>query len=355
LYLFINMPLRPASQEEIKNWNRLIISNPDGGHFLQSLQWGDFKKEWDWRPLRFIFENDSQKIAIQILEKKTFMGRIWYCPKGPGLTSFSAKFWPDIIKSFAEAGRKNNAFVLKIEPEVIETEEEIKNYAALDLVKSKEDLQFKATIFVDLKKPEEEILASFKPKTRYNIRLSQKHGVSVREDSSRNGMEILYGLFSETGKRAGFFQRPKEYYCGYWKKCVESDMGKIFIAEFKNEPLAALFAYRLGKKFWYKDGGSSRKFREAMAPYLLQWEAMRWAKKNGYEIYDLVAVPPKNQLNEKNPLWGLYKFKSGFNPDIAEFVGCLDLPIKKQRYALWTKLESRYSTIYKKISKNAFY
>lgn len=349
------MPLRPASQEEIKNWNHLIIANPDGGHFLQSSQWGNFKNEWGWQPMRFIFENGSQKIPIQILKKKTFLGWIWYCPKGPGLTSFSDKSWPDIIKSLAEAGRKNNAFILKIEPEVIEIEKEIKNYAALGLVKSAEDLQFKATIFVNLKKTEEEILASFKPKTRYNIRLAQKHGVLVREDNSQNGMEILYGLFSETSKRAGFFPRPKEYYFDYWKKCIESDMGKIFIASLNGEPLAALFAYHLGKKIWYKDGGSSKKFKESMAPYLLQRETMRWAKKHGYEIYDLVAVPPKNQLNEKNPFWGIYKFKSGFNPNITEFTGCLDLPIKKQRYRLWTKLESRYSAIYKKFSKNSFY
>lgn len=349
------MPLHPPSQEEIKNWNHLVISNPDGGHFLQSFQWGDFKKEWGWQPLRFIFEDDGRKIPIQILQKKTFLGQIWYCPKGPGLTSFSGKLWPDIIKSLSENGQKNNAFVLKIEPEIIETGEEIKNYAALGLVKSRDDLQFKATIFVDLKKPEEEILASFKPKTRYNIRLAEKHGVLVREDGTQNGMEILYGLFSETGKRAGFFRRPKEYYFGYWKKCIESFSGKIFIAEFQNEPLVALFVYHLGKKIWYKDGGSSRKFREYMAPYILQWETMRWAKKNGYEIYDLVAVPPKNELNEKSPLWGIYKFKSGFNPDITEFVGCLDLPIKRPRYYLWTKLESRYAAIDKKITKNSFY
>jgi len=349
------MPLRSPSQEEIKNWNRLVISNPDNGHFLQSFQWGEFKKNWGWQPMRFIFENAGQKIPIQILKKKTFLGWIWYCPKGPGLTSFSGKFWPDLIKSLSEAGRKNNAFILKIEPEVIETEEEIKNYTALGLVKSKDDLQFKATIFVDLGKSEEEILASFKPKTRYNIRVAQKHGISVREDNSEKGMEILYGLFSATGKRAGFFLRPKEYYCGYWQKCVESGMGKIFIAEFQNEPLAALFAYQLGKKIWYKDGGSSGKFREYMAPYALQWETIRWAKGHGYESYDLVAVPPKNQLNEKNPLWGLYKFKSGFNPDITEFTGCLDLAIKKRQYYIWTKLESRYSAIYKKITKNSFY
>lgn len=349
------MSLRAATQDEVNNWNRLIVSNPDGGHFLQSFQWGEFKKGWGWQPLRFIFEKNGRKIALQILQKKTLIGHIWYCVKGPGLLSFSDDLWPNLLNSLREAGRKNNVFFLKIEPEIIETEEEMKKYFSLKLIKCSLDLQFKATIFVKLKKIKEEMLAGFKSKTRYNIRLAEKNGVSVSQDNSEAGMKILYELYSATSERARFSSRPKEYYFGYWKKCIDSGLGKIFIATLKGEPLAALFAYHLDKKIWYKDGGSSRNRKEIMAPYALQWETMRWASENGFESYDLVAVPPKKELNEKNPLWGLYKFKSGFNPNITEFTGCLDLPIFESRYRLWTKIEPRYTGTYKNINKNSFY
>ena len=76
------------------------------------------------------------------------------------------------------------------------------------------------------------------------------------------------------------------------------------------EAFASLFAYHLGKKIWYKDGGSSRDSKKTMAPYALQWAAMQWAKNNGYETYDMVAVPPLKKRNEKSPWWGLYRFKS---------------------------------------------
>lgn len=349
------MSLYLASQEEKNNWNDLVIANPDGGHFLQSIQWGDFKEQWGWQPSRFIFEFDGQKLAIQILKKKTPLGWIWYCPKGPGLISFSHKFWPVLLDSLAKEAKKNNAFLLKIEPEIVETEEEIKKYRSLGLIKSALDLQFKATVFVDLKKTEEEILAGFKQKTRYNIRLAQKRGVSIKKDNSPDGIEKMYRLYAETGTRANFFLRPKEYTLSYWKKCIDANLGKIFIAYEGETPLAGLFAYFLGKKIWYKDGGSSRLRKEIMAPYALQWEAMRWAKNNGYEIYDMVAVPPKSEQNKKNPFEGLYKFKTGFNPEPTEFVGCLDMPINFGKYKLWTKLESSYLKIYRKISKNSFY
>ena len=92
-----------------------------------------------------------------------------------------------------------------------------------------------------------------------------------------------------------------------------------------------------------------------MAPYALQWAAMQWAKKNGFETYDMVAVPPLKERNEKSPWWGLYRFKSGFNPDITEFVGCLDIPVKKNSYSVWRKIEPYYLELHKKIAKNAFY
>lgn len=350
------MNFRPATKEELAKWNELIVANPDGGHFLESLEWGEFKKNWGWEPLRFVLEDNSRKkLAIQILKKWTPLGWIWYCPKGPGLSSFTNNLWHYLLKSLAETARKNNVLLIKVEPEVIETEEEIKKYRSFDLVKAELDLQFKATTFVDLKKTEDEILSGFKQKTRYNIRLAQKYGVTVSEDSSEKGIQIMYDLYEETSARANFFIRPKEYILGYWKKCINTKLGKIFVASLDGKPLAALFVYYLGKKIWYKDGGSSRDSKKTMAPYALQWSVMRWAKQNSFTSYDMVAVPPLKDRNEKSPWWGLYRFKSGFNPNITEFTGCLDLPVKKRSYSVWRKIEPYYLRLHKKIAKNAFY
>ncbi len=350
------MLFRLAGKEEINKWNEIIVANPDGGHFLQSIEWGEFKTEWSWNPLRFILEdNDNKKLAIQFLKRKTPLGWIWYCPKGPNLSSFSANQWHYLLESLVKIARKNNVLLIKIEPEIIENEKEIIKYKSFGLIKSKLDLQFKATTFVNLEKTEEEILAGFKQKTRYNIRLAQKYGIAAEENSSQEGIRIMYNLHEKTSSRANFFIRPKKYILNYWKKCIEANCGKIFIASLSGKPIAGLFAYYMGKKIWYKDGGSSKERKETMAPYALQWFAINWAKKNGFETYDMVAVPPLAERNEKSTWWGLYRFKSGFNPNITEFVGCLDLPIKKHSYVIWRKLEPWYLRLHKKITKNAFY
>jgi serine/alanine adding enzyme len=99
--------------------------------------------------------------------------------------------------------------------------------------------------------------------------------------------------------------------------------------------LAGAFVIYMGDKAWYKDGGSFTVKRELMAPYSLQWEIMRWLKARGVASYDLVAVPPADQLNDKHPFWGLYRFKSGFNSEITEFIGAWDFPLRSWQYRLW--------------------
>jgi lipid II:glycine glycyltransferase (peptidoglycan interpeptide bridge formation enzyme) len=105
--------------------------------------------------------------------------------------------------------------------------------------------------------------------------------------------------------------------------------------------LAGVFATFLGTKAWYKDGGSTKEHSAVMAPHLLQWEVMRWLRARGIESYDLVAVPPATELHPSHPLFGLYRFKSGFSERITEYVGTWDLPISRRRHAAWKAIAER--------------
>src|SRR5438105_9692819 len=124
-----------------------------------------------------------------------------------------------------------------------------------------------------------------------------------------------------TQSRAAFTLRPKRYFAGYWRLHEAAGQGQLFFATWNGALLAGLFATFLGAKAWYKDGGSVKEHSDVMAPHLLQWGAMRWLRNRGVASYDLVAVPPPEQLNEQHPLYGLYRFKSGFSDAITEFVG----------------------------------
>ncbi len=132
-------------------------------------------------------------------------------------------------------------------------------------------------------------------------------------------------------------------------------MGQFFVAVHGGEVLAAEYAMIFGSKAYYKEGSSSGAKRNLMAPYLLQYEVMRWARDQGAKEYDLIAVPPKDKLNPEHSMWGLYQFKSGFNEDISEFVGCYEFALQAARFQRWQKLEPLFHKFYHRVKRNLFW
>lgn len=356
--------IRQASEAEIAKWDDMVINNPDGGHIYQSKEWSQIKEANGWEPVYLIYEATAYIVPFVLLCKPaSILGSIYYCSKGPGFSE-GHSIDKDSKLHFSEFIIELRRFIAKLDPGaiVVKLEPELKaeadfDLASLDLVKSKADLQFKATIFVDISGSEEEILASFKQKTRYNIRLAERKGVRVEQwDMNDEGVNTMYELMEATQKRGGFFLRQKDYFRTYWQKLSQIGMGQLLIATHGDDVLGGIFVTKFGSKAYYKDGGSFNIKRNLMAPYLLQWEAMKWAKAQGATSYDMVAVPPKSELeNPNHHQHGLYLFKRGFNDEVTEFVGCWDLPIHRSKFKIWNQQEAYFLKLYAKIKKNLFW
>lgn len=330
--------MRPATTAEIVAWDELVTANPDGGQILQTRAWGEFKRRHGWKPRFMIHESDDARVAVLFLTRRIpGLGELWYAPKGPGVTEPSA-----LVKLLGDRSALAGAFAIKVEPE-IETGVEVEPWLRAGLLKAPRDVQIsRATIIVDLRPDEEALLASFKPKCRYNIRLAARKGVIVRpvpvDDAT---VDVMYRLMVATQGRAGFTLRRRQYFEDYWRLQQASGQGQLFLAGLGEEVLAGVFVTTLGRRAWYKDGGSVKRHSELMAPHLLQWEVMRWLRAQGVESYDLVAVPRPVELGPNHPLHGLHRFKSGFSERVTEFVGAWDLPLEHRRYALWNRFGER--------------
>lgn len=354
--------IRSISPEERDAWNRLVLENPDGGHIYQTLEWGEYKALYGWRTERLVWEKGTDRVYVQALVKNASgFGTIWYIPKGPGLFADhqakkgDAARLRELTSELAKYIQAHDAkaFMLMIEPELYD--EEMKP-AKVGYQKSVHDLQFRATIIVDIDKDDDVLLASFKQKTRYNIRLATKKGVTIEKREATDEMvDEMYKLMGDTQGRAGFYLRPKHAFKAYWQSFARDAMGQFFVAVHEGEVLAAEYAMIFGKKAYYKEGGSSGAKRNLMAPYLLQYEVMRWARERGAKEYDLIAVPPKDQLNPEHHMYGLYQFKSGFNQEITQFVGCWELPLKAGVYARWQKAEPLFHRVYSRVKRNIFW
>ncbi len=331
--------MRDAGHAELARWDELVVANPDGGQILQSRAWGEFKRAHRWMP-RYLISDTDIPLAILVLRHGVpGLGELGYIPKGPGIADVD-QLAAVIDELQHNAGR---AFVIKVEPEIEQSASAVSALRDIGLEKSRHDVQIsRATIIVDLSCDEDALLGSFKPKARYNIRLAQRHGVVVEPVPLDAGsIDTMYDLMASTRDRAGFTLRSKEYFSGYWRLHAAAGQGQLFFASLEGTVLAGVYATFMGKKAWYKDGGSTKEHSAVMAPHLLQWEVMRWLKDRGVTAYDLVAVPPADQLKPEHPLFGLYRFKSGFSETITEYVGTWDLPIRRSRYAAWNRIAER--------------
>ncbi len=347
--------MRRATAEELARWDELVAGNPDGGNVLQAKVYGEFKAAYGWRPEYIIHQLVDVRVAtLYLVRSVTGLGELWYAPKGPGVSSTAQ------LRALLHDFVAPQAFMLKIEPDLAAQNTSLAALQDMGLVKAKYDLQWnRNTVVVDLRPSEDEILASFKQKTRYNIRLAERKGVEIHPvELTVANIQQMYELMLAVQERAGFYMRSREYLERFWRLHSDAGRGQLFFATFEGELVAGVFALYLGKQGLYKDGGSTRTHPDLQAPYLLQWEIMRWLKSKDCLEYDLHGTPPHDRLEDRtHPLAGLAQFKTGFNPGtLTEYIGVYDLPLKPTRYKFWhragEKLVAGYSF---KVKKELFY
>jgi len=211
-----------------------------------------------------------------------------------------------------------------------------------NLKKSNTNILPKDTLFIDLTKNEDHILRQMKPKTRYNIKLAQRKGVKVRK-AEMSDLNIWYNLYEETCLRNGIFLDNTDHF----KTVLNTDASdthspaivELLIAEYENKPLAAMFLVYTGQRATYLYGASSNENRNLMAPYLMQWEAIRRAKKLDCTEYDMFGVAPSK--DSSHPMHGLYRFKTGFGGNIFHRMGCWDYPLDSETYDLVQTIEMK--------------
>jgi lipid II:glycine glycyltransferase (peptidoglycan interpeptide bridge formation enzyme) len=361
-------------------WNELISDLPNP-HFLQTYEWGQVKAKVGWEPIYLVWDKDGKmkadrgqnpssfvfpvKAAVLVLKKNVisrgFAARlcILYCPKGPNLDWNDELLRKRVLDDLQKFARQQGAIFLKLDPDVVlgsgipGTETEIAEPSGeavrADLSRqgwqySDEQIQFKNTVLLDVAASEEEMLARMKQKTRYNVRLAEKKGVTVRIGSETD-WPMLYKMYAETSIRDGFVIRDENYYRTVWQLFDQSKvenrkssmpLAEPLIAEVDGEPVAAIFLFAFAGRAYYVYGMSREAHRDKMPNYLLQWEAMKWAKARGCSVYDLWGAP--DEFNEADSMWGVFRFKEGLGGQVVCTLGAWDFVPNPLWYAMYTKV-----------------
>lgn len=316
------MIVREITQKEKANYNKLV------SHVIQSWEWGEFRQKTGLDLVRLGHFDGKMVCAYQLtFHPIPLLGQtVGYLPKGP---------LPDktMVDALIDVGKKKNAAFIKIEPNVINDRRTTNDerLTQLGLIPSKKSLFTKYNFWLDLTKSEDQLLAAMHPKTRYNIRVAQKHGVEVYESTQDSDFEIYLKLYFETTKRQRYFGHTPTYHRFAWQTLKPARMSRILLGIYRGKPLVAWMLFNFGDTLYYPYGGSSIEHKEVMASNLVAWEAIRLGKKMGFKIFDIWgALGP--DADKSDPWYGFHRFKAGYGGKHVEYVGTWDLVFKPALY-----------------------
>lgn len=342
------MQARLINEKEKDYFNKFVSSVPKG-HILQSYEWGEIKAKTGWQPLRLIIEEGGQPIAACSILKRIIPGikkAIFYAPRGPVFDIENKKVFSFLLEEIKKLAKEHDAIFLKIDPDVPAQNKAFKEllisqgFRSAEKGEGFEGIQPKYVFRLDIHPDEETLLTNMHNKTRYNIRLAEKKGVKIIDNCKKEDLKDFYKILQETCERDKFLVRSYGYFEDMWHYLVERGYAKLFMAEYEGKYIAGTLAFIFGEKVWYIYGASSNSYRNVMPNYLLQWTMIKWAKENNCTLYDFRGVP--GHLTEDNPLYGLFKFKKGFNGEYTEFVGEYDLVYSPFFYWFWHTAEPVY-------------
>lgn len=295
-------------------------------HPLQTSEWAEFREAWGNEVVK-------TKYGYLTLHRIPFTKyKIGMFIKGPRPTA-------EMTKELKKLGTKENLIFIKLEPSYAPSTSlratEGQAQQIIQLLKQNgcvpgKTLFTPTTFWIDLTKPEEELLKSFTSKTRYNIRLAQKNGVKVAEDNSNRAFGKYLELTKETVQRQGFYAHTEKYHRLMWKYLQPPGIAHLLTARYKGEIITTWIVFVWKDFLYYPYGASSDKYKNIMANNLIMWEAIKFGKKLGLKTFDLWGREPGK---------GFTRFKEGYNPKVVEFLGTWDLVINKPIYTVYRIVE----------------
>lgn len=308
-----------------KEWDEFLAKQKQS-QFLQSWRWGELAKKEGAKVFRVGVEDSGELVAVAALIKKSIFGfNYFFCPRGPviSLKVESLKVIKFLFDEVGKIAKREKIIFLRFEPEL-----EIGNWK-LEIERSI-DIEPSKTSIVNLQRTEGDLLAAMHQKTRYNIRLAEKKGVTVRVAGAED-FDQFWRIMKETVERDGFRLHSKEHY----QKMLALDDGfiKLFLAEYEGRVVAAVLAGLFGDMVTYIHGASANADRNIMAPYLLHWQIMKTCQADGFKYYDLNGI-------DENKWPGVTRFKMGFGGEIVNYPGTFDLVFNKAWYNVYKVLRA---------------
>ena len=329
------MDIKIITEKEKEQFNSVV------NHPLQSFEWGEFRQKTGVKVVRRgLFDGEKIVSGFQLTIHKIphTPFTIGYLPKGN---------LPDreLLKELEKIGKEEKCIFIQLEPNIERAKSKEQRFK--NLVPAARPLFTKFNFVLKLEKSEEELLKNMHPKARYNIRVAEKHGVEVVEESSEKAFGEYLRLTRETTERQKFYAHTEDYHKKMWqtlKKETTKDEGEslgknqlkahLLTARYKDKALTTWILFSFRDTLYYPYGASSSENREVMASNLVMWEAIKLGKKLSLKTFDMWGALGPNP-DRQDPWFGFHNFKEKYGPEHVEYVGSFDLVINPLLYQVY--------------------
>lgn len=321
-----------------------FVAECEYGDVLQTPAWARLKAASGWKAHYLLAEEGgTARGACLALERRLprLPWSLLYCPRGPVLDWNSPDSFAPMADALRSLARERGAILVKIDPPV-----PAGGAAARDAIAARSyrpvssdgfgGTQPRCVMKLDLSRGADAVFAGFKPKWRYNVRLAERKGVTVREGGG-DDVGAFYELLRETARRDRFLVRGREYFHTMWEELRHDGLIRIFLGEYEGRLISGALMYVMGRQAWYTYGASSNESRNVMPNHLMQWTMIQAAIAAGCTVYDFRGVSCRQEEDADDHLQGLNRFKAGFGASFVEYIGEFDLPVRPLLYPLWTK------------------
>ncbi|MBI4089737.1 MAG: peptidoglycan bridge formation glycyltransferase FemA/FemB family protein [Candidatus Levybacteria bacterium] len=321
-----------------KSWEDFVLGRNEA-NFLQSWDWGEFHKALGKTIGRVGFYNEDKLVGVMLsVVEPAKRGKYLTVPGGPIIN------WQDreVVSVFRDEIKKiakeNNCVFVRVRPQLKSDEFSKKIFKDAGFIKAPIHLHAELTTQLNIAKSEEELLIGMRKTTRYEIKKAIKEGIKITTSTDKKEIKNFYDLQIETAKRQKFVPFSYKFLYEQFKIFAENGNAFLYKAEFENKLLAQAFIIFYGKEAVYHYGASTDEGRHHPGAYLIQWEAIREAKKRNMARYNFWGVAPLNKTDHR--FAGLSLFKRGFGGEDFEYLNAQDLIINYPRYTLNYTIET---------------
>jgi lipid II:glycine glycyltransferase (peptidoglycan interpeptide bridge formation enzyme) len=331
-------------------WEEIVLSQKYNSIFL-SWNWGEFEKESGNNFERYaIFRGRKIVGLFPIKRVHAIRGKYLHLRHGPIFDFGEKRIWEEFFRFIAKKAKDEGYWFIRMSPLIPEDEKsKYKNVLSRLKESPMHDVDAEITWVLNLSKNEDELLKEMRKNTRYYIKRAERDGVKVSKTKDSKYLSDFWKIYQDTVKRQSWTAYTKDYIKSEFSRLVVDDQIELYLAEYKGKYIAGSLIVYYGDQAIYHHSGTLTKYQKIPASYLIQWEAIKEAKRRGLKWYNFWGISPlvmkdgEFKAKAGHPWAGLTFFKLGFGGQVRQFIHAKDLPVSKKYYLtrFFEKMERR--------------